>query len=309
MKRTAFLATSAALTLAPRFARADGALTVMTLPIDQGAQAFYAQDLGMFKQAGLDTEVSITNFGTQVASAVAGGSIEIGQSNIISLAAAHQSGLPFALIAAAGLYSSQKPTSMMVVDKNSPLKTAKDLNGKTVAVNGLKSITQISVQAWADANGGDSTQIKFVEMPFVQMESALASGRIDLALMADPDATTVLADGKTRPFGKAFDAIAKEFLIGGWFAKTDWIAANADTVRKFVAVMRQSAEWANKPANHPASAAIFEKYTKVAVGNANRIAYGERLDPALIQPCIDVAAKYGVLKAPFPAAQLIAAGA
>lgn len=307
MNRAAFLSASAAALTLPRLARADVALSVMTLPIDQGAQAFYAQDLGMFKQAGIDAQVSITNFGTQVAAAVAGGSIEIGQSNIISLAAAHQSGLPFALIAAAGLYSTKKPTSMMIVDKNSPLKTAKDLDGKTVAVNGLKSITQISVQAWADANGGDSSQIKFVEMPFVQMESALTSGRIDMALMADPDATTVLADGKTRPFGKAFDAIAKQFLIGGWFAKTDWIAANVDTVRKFVAVMREAAQWANKPANYPQSAAILQKYTKVTVGNANRIAYGERLDPALIQPCIDVAAKYGVLKAPFPASQLIAA--
>src|SRR5271156_5563106 len=157
---------TAAIALAPRLARADGALTVMTLPIDQGAQAFYAQDLGMFKQAGLDTQVSIRNFGTQVAAAVAGGSIEIGQSNVISLAAAHERGLPFAMIAAAGLYSTLKPTSMMLVEKNSPLKTAKDLSGKTVAVNGLKSITQISVQAWADQNGGDSQAIKFVEMPF-----------------------------------------------------------------------------------------------------------------------------------------------
>jgi len=306
MKRRTFVSSLAALALAPVGARADVPVSVMTLPIDQGAQAFYAQDLGMFKQAGLDTQVSITNFGTQVAAAVAGGSIEVGQSNVISLAVAHERGLPFALIAAAGLYSTLKPTSMMVVDKNSPLKTAKDLDGKTVAVNGLKSITQISVQAWADQNGGDSQQIKFVEMPFVEMESALATGRIDLALMADPDATNVLADGKTRAFGKAFDAIGKEFLIGGWFAKTDWIAANPDTVRKFVTVMRESAQWANKPANYLQSAAILEKYTKVAVGNANRIAYGERLDPALIQPCIDVAAKYGVLKASFPAAQLIA---
>lgn len=308
MKRTAFLAAGAAVSLAPRRAWADGPVRVMTLPIDQGAQAFYAQDLGMFKRAGLDTQVAITNFGTQVAAAVAGGSIEIGQSNIISLAAAHERGLPFALIAAAGLYSSAKPTSMMLVEKNSPLKTAKDLSGKTVAVNGLKSITQISVQAWADQNGGDSQQIKFVEMPFVEMEPALASGRIDMALFADPDATSALAAGRTRAFGKAFDAIGKQFLIGGWFAKTDWIAANPDTVRKFVAAMREAAQWGNKPANFKDSAAILEKYTKVAVGNANRVAYGERLDPALIQPCIDVAAKYGVLKASFPAAQIISPG-
>jgi NitT/TauT family transport system substrate-binding protein len=305
VKRASFVAAGAALALAPRIARAEGPLRVMTLPIDQGAQCFYAQDLGMFKKAGLDAQVSVTNFGTQVAAAVAGGSIEIGQSNIMSLAAAFAQGLPFALIAGAGLYSTAKPTSMMIVAKNSPLKTAKDLNGKTVAVNGLKSITQISVQAWADQNGGNSHSIKFVEMPFVEMEGALMSGRIDMALLADPNATTLLAGGHTRPFGKAFDAIGKEFLIGGWFAKTDWIAANTDTAKKFVAVMRESAQWANKPADFAQSAAILEKYTKVSVGAANRVAYAERLDPALIQPSIDTAAKYGVLKAPFPATKMI----
>ena len=305
MKRASFVAAGAALALAPQVARADGPLRVMTLPIDQGAQCFYAQDLGMFKKAGLDAQISITNFGTQVAAAVAGGSIEIGQSNIMSLAAAYAQGLPFALIAGAGLYSTAKPTSMMIVAKNSPLKAAKSLNGKTVAVNGLKSITQISVQAWADQNGGDSQTIKFVEMPFIEMEGALMSGRIDMALLADPNATSLLAGGHTRAFGKAFDAIGKEFLIGGWFAKTDWIAANTDTVKKFIAVMRESAQWANKPADFSQSAAILEKYTKVAVGAANRVAYAERLDPALIQPSIDTAAKYGLLKASFPASKMI----
>ena len=75
MDRARFLTAtgaSAAIAFAPQLARAEGPLTVMTLPIDQGAQAFYAQDLGYFKSAGLDTTVSITNFGTQVASAVAG---------------------------------------------------------------------------------------------------------------------------------------------------------------------------------------------------------------------------------------------
>jgi NitT/TauT family transport system substrate-binding protein len=308
MERSTFLSgagATAALALAPRSARADGGVRVMTLPIDQGAQAYYAQDLGMFKRAGLDAQVLTTNYGTQVAAAVAGGSIEIGQSNIMSLAAAYERGLPIALIAGAGLYSSAKPTSMMIVEKNSPLKTAKDLTGKTVAVNGLKSITQISVMDWADQNGGDSEQIRFVEMPFVEMEPALASGRIDAALLADPNATTALAAGRTRPFTKAFDAIGKQFLIGGWFAKTDWIGANVATVRTFAAVMREAAQWGNKSANFKESAAILEKYTKVIVGASNRIVYAERLDPALIQPSIDAAAKYKLLKASFPAAMMI----
>ena len=41
------------------------------------------------------------------------------------------------------------------------------------------------------------------------------------------------------------------------------------------------------------------------MGSANRIAFAEHLEPALIQPNIDAAAKYHVLKAPFAASQLI----
>jgi NitT/TauT family transport system substrate-binding protein len=308
MKRSVFLASAAATgayACAPHVARADGPLHSMTLPIDQGAQLYYAQDLGMFRRAGMDVVVATANYGSQVAAAVAGGTIEIGQSNVMSLCAAYERGLPFALIAPAGVYVSAKPTSMMIVEKNSPLKTAADLNGKTVAINGLKNITQVSVLAWADQNGGDGSKIKFVEMPFAAMEPALAAGRIDAALLADPDATNALAAGHTRPFAKAFDAIGKQFLIGGWFAKTDWIAANADTVKKFAGVMREAAEWANKPANYKQSASILEAHTKVAVGTANRVTFGERLDPALIQPNIDAAVKYGVLKTSFPAAKII----
>lgn len=49
--------------------------------------------------------------------------------------------------------------------------------------------------------------MKFLELPFTQMEAALTTGRVDAALMAEPDVTAVLWHGKTRPFAKTFDAI------------------------------------------------------------------------------------------------------
>jgi ABC-type nitrate/sulfonate/bicarbonate transport system substrate-binding protein len=102
---------------------------------------------------------------------------------------------------------------------------------------------------------------------------------------------------------KPFDAIGKDWLIGGWFAKDDWIATNAGDVRKFVAAMRSSAQWANQ--HQAASAQILEKYTKVRVGNAIRVVYAEDLDPRAVQPQIDAAARYHLLKSAFPAKSLI----
>lgn len=310
MRRASFLelaAASGAAALAPVRAAAQATqLKVATLPIDQGAQAYFAQDLKMFSRAGLDVDVETLRFGQEIVAAVAGGAIAIGQSNITSFAVAYERGLPFKLIAGAGLFKAQKPTSYLLVAKTSPVRAAKDLNGKTVACNGLKNVTQLSIQLWVDTNGGDSTTMKFLEMPFTEMEPALVAGRVDAALMADPDATTAIALGRTRVLSIPFDSLGRQWLIGAWFAKTDWIAANADTVKRFAAVMRQSADWANDPRNYPQSAAILEKYTQVKVGSANRIAFADRLDPAQIQPQIDTAARYKVIKASFPASEMIA---
>lgn len=307
LRRGTFLAGGAALgaiALGPRGVRAETPLKVGTLPIDLGGTAYYAEELGMFKKAGLDAQVQTLNYGSAVAAAVAGGAIDIGQSNIMSLATAHERGLPFVMIAGAGLFLASKPTSMMLVLKDSPLRTARDLAGKAVAVNGLKNVTQVSVENWVDRNGGDSARVRFIEMPFSEMEAALVAKRVDAALFADPVATKVLDDGKTRAFADTFASIGKRWMIGAWFAKRDWVAANRETVQKFVAVMREAGTWAN---DHQAqSATILQKYTKVRVGRANRVVYDESLDPALVQPQIDVAARYKVLKAAFPASEMIA---
>ncbi|HXP92052.1 MAG TPA: ABC transporter substrate-binding protein [Candidatus Binatia bacterium] len=311
MRRASFIgiaAASAATGFVPAHVSAQTAtLKVATLPIDQGAQAYFAQDLKFFARAGLTVDVQTLKYGQEIAAAVAGGSINIGQSNITSLAVAYERGLPFKMIAAAGLFNVKKSTSYFLVAKNSPITVAKDLNGKTVACNGLKNITQLSVQLWVDKNGGDSSTMKFVEMTFPEMEPALVANRVDAALMATPDATTALDLGRTRVLSIPFDALGHEWLIGAWFARTDWISANADVVKKFVGVMRETAAWANNPKNHAQSAAILEKYTQVRVGSANRIAFADKLDPAQIQPQIDTAARYKVLKTAFSASDLIAA--
>jgi NitT/TauT family transport system substrate-binding protein len=300
------LATMAGVSVVPRIVRSQTALPlrVATIPVDIGAQAYYAQDRGLFQAAGLAATVTTIPIGAQVVAAVAGGSIDVGQANVMSLAAAYERGLPFAFIAPAGLYRSDKPTSMLLVRKDSPLAGAVSVEGKVVAINGLRTVTQVAVQAWVDQNGGDSSRVHFIEIPFAEMESALAAGRVDVALMAEPDATTALSLGRTRPFGKAFDAIGRTWLIGGWFARTEWIAANPRIVRAFAGVMRETARWANA---HPAqSAQILEANTKIAVGTANRVVYAENLDARLIQPQLDIAAKYGLIPHDLAAATLIA---
>jgi len=300
------LASTAAVPLAshPALAQSLIPITVATTPIDIGAQPFYAVDEGFFKANGLAADIQIISNGAAIASAVLGGAVDIAQSNIVSLALAHERGLDVVAIAPAGLYSSKEPTSALLVRASSPYHTAKDLNGKVIACNGLQNISQIGPEAWLDKNGGDASSYKFIDMPFPDMLAALATDRVSAALVAEPVLSDALKQGN-RVLGNAYDGIAPTFLIGAWFTTGAWAKAHPDVVRRFQKAMYASAVWANK--NHAASAESLTRATKIAVvPGMRRATYGEKLDPALIQPLIDATAKYGPLKTAFPATELIA---
>jgi NitT/TauT family transport system substrate-binding protein len=303
------IASAAAIPLASHALSAQGvsSIKVATTPIDIGAQPFYASAEGFFKANGLDVDTQIISNGAAITAAVLGGTINIAQSNIVSLALAHQRGLDVVVIAPAGLYSSKEPTSALVVLKNSPYKSAKDLNGKTLACNGLQNISQIGPEAWLDKNGGDLASYKWTDMPFPEMISALDTGRVAAALIAEPVLSDAIA-GPGRVLANVYDAIAPSFLIGAWFTTGAWAKANPDIVRRFQKSMVTTAAWANR--NRSQSAQILNKATKIDVKpTMKRAVFGEKLDPALMQPLIDATAKYGTLKGSFPAVELIAAEA
>lgn len=287
-------------------AQAPLKLRVAGIPIDVGALSYYADKEGFFKKHGLDVEVITGQNGAAVAAAVAGGSLDIGDGNTTAVALAHQGGFPFVLIAPSGAYTSKSPTSALMVSKNSSIKSAKDLVGKVVGVAGLKSVGEVAVRAWLEKNGVPSDNAKYVEISYSQMGPALDAGRIDAALAEEP-AVAALLDGNARVLARPYDVIAPEFLEGGFFALSDFVKAHPDVIKQFADAMADTARWANS--HHAETAAILNSVGKTPLApNVVRIAYPPRVTPALIQPLLDASAKYGVLKATYPAADIIAPG-
>jgi NitT/TauT family transport system substrate-binding protein len=206
-------------------------------------------------------------------------------------------------IAAAALYASAAPTSVLMVPKDSPLKTAKDLDGKTLGVNGLKNIAEYAPSMWIDKNGGDASTVKFVEVSPQEGPAALDAHRLDAAFVAEPQITQ--AKATSRVFAKPYDVLGEGWMIAGYFTTRQWVEAHPDLLRKFQAAMHETAVWAN--ANPDKSADILAKYTKLdpaLVRASYRAKFGESLSAAAIQPTIDLAAHYKLLDS-FPAANLI----
>jgi NitT/TauT family transport system substrate-binding protein len=252
--------------------------------------------------------MQVFSAGGAVMQGAAGGAIDIGCANVGAQANAHVASLPFSMISAGGLYSTNSPTTVLGVAKNAVFKTAKDLNGKIVAVSTLHDLQQASVLKWVDANGGDSSTLKFTEIPPPAMAPALVAGRVDAACMLEPSLT--YAKNDIRIFGKCYDAIAKSLMITSHFASNAWLDAHPAAARAFIGALHESARWANK--NQTAAAAILADVSKIPVatiGEMNRVVFGENLDVATIQPVIDAAAQYKFLPKTFNVSEMFWAGA
>jgi NitT/TauT family transport system substrate-binding protein len=173
--------------------------------VDIGGQVYYAQALGFFKQAGLDVQIQGIDNGAAIALAIAGGAADIGQSNVVSIATAHEKKLPFVVIAPAGAYSSASPTTVLLTLLDAPYKTAKDLNGKTMGTNGILNIAQIGGDAWLDKYGGDFHSVRWIEIPTSLTGEALINHRVDAAMSAEPALGAALATGKRASDGITAD--------------------------------------------------------------------------------------------------------
>ncbi len=313
IRRSRFLFATAAgvAALAPGFpARADDPVRIGALLLDNTAEVFYARELGMFKRAGLDVDIQTFPSGGAAAAALVGGAVDIAISDVLTMAAAHSRGVPITYLAPATVYTRAFPAYELLVAIDSPIRVARDFNGKTVAVNALKNILQVPTQAWIDNNGGDAKSVKFVEVPFPTMAPAILDGRIDAASISEPFITNALDTGKFRKISVAEKNVALDFMFSGWATTTDYATKHPDVIKKFVAVMLESARWGNT--NRAQSAQILVGVNKMPAEVANKMErsyYGERLEASLIQPVINAAAKYGAIDKSFPASEIISSAA
>ena len=286
------------------FAQTEPVLRVGASPSDSFAEGIYAQGAGFFKDAGLNVElVSLANSGS-IAAAVAGGTIDIGVGNVIAVANARTQGLSFSIIAPSAIFSAKDPATVLIVGKNSTVSSAKDLEGKTIATIEVRGTMQASIRQWMAKNGADPNSVKFVEAPFTTMAAMVNANRVDAAMIGEP----ALSGAKplVRIIADPYAAVASEWYLNVWFANADWLQKNRATARKFVAVMNKTATWAN--AHQPETGVMLQKFlplTDDVVAKMTRARFGVTLNPQYMQPLLDTAAKYGVLKAPVDAKTLI----
>jgi NitT/TauT family transport system substrate-binding protein len=289
----------------PARAQTMATVRIGTVPSEFAAEVYYAKDMGFFAKAGIDTDIQPMQNGSAIAAAIASNAVDIGFATLDALATIHQNNIPLVIIAPAAEYVSPATARIaaLVLPARSPVQQAKDLNGKIIAVAALRSLQDTATSAWIDQHGGDSSTIRFVELPFPAMPAALDAGRVDAAFVVEPFLGVAKKNGRVLAY--VYDAISKHFLIGAWFTTPQWEKNHPDLVNRFAAAMHETAVWANK--NQAKSGEILAKYTKIepaVIATMARAHYAEQLTAASMQPSIDVSAKYDKFST-FPAQELI----
>jgi NitT/TauT family transport system substrate-binding protein len=276
---------------------------------DVDAAMFYAEDLGIFRKYGISAEFTLIRKGSgaAVAAAVLGGAADIGDSDLTSIANAHNKGLPVVVLAPTSVIRASAPTTEMVVAKDSPIQNAKDLEGKTVALLSLSGSSRVATNAWLEASGVSTDKVTFVELPPATMAAAVERGTVAAAIINEPNLTA--AEGCCRILGNIFAGIGQEWLIGALYTTQDWYAKNPAVAKHLIAAIREASQWGNDPAHHVRSAQILNKYTPFPpdiLSHMTRATYATAFDPRTMQLLLDAAYKYQMVAPPVKLTDLLA---
>jgi len=274
-------------------------VTVGVIPIVDVAPIYLGKQKGFFSSRGIDLNLVAAQGGAAVIPGVVSDQFQFGFSNVTSLMIAASKNLPLK-ITNAGDSSTGKDGAdfgAVVVAADSPIKTAKDLAGKSVAVNTLKNIGDVTVRASVRKAGGDPSKVKFTELAFPDMPAALASKKVDAAWVVEPFLSVVKAQGG-RVVAWNFVDTAPNLPIAAYFTTTKLISQKPDLVKRFTEAMAESNAYAQA---HPDEArTVLTTYTKITAEQAKALTlpqWPDTIDAAALGTLADLAVSDGLLPA------------
>jgi NitT/TauT family transport system substrate-binding protein len=232
---------------------------------------------GIFQKYDIDLEMLYTNGGGETMQAVISGGVDIGiAAGTGSVLGAFAKGAPVRIFLAGTTGTSD---AFWYVPVASPIKSFKDLGGKTVAysTNGASSNTTLlalikyfNVAAKPVATGA----------PAITMTQAM-SGQVDVGWAAPPFGLEALDEGKIRLIAHGSDAPStRDQTVRVHIVNADVLTKRRAVIDRFAAAYREAYEFLY---DNPEGAKIYAEYGKVSERLAVRIR-DEFLPKAALQP-------------------------
>jgi len=264
------------------------------------APIYLGKQQGLFAKHNINLTLTTAQGGAAIVPAVVSGQYQFGFSNTVSLLLAAQNGVPVKVVCN-GNNSTGVPDADfagLFVKAGSPIKSPKDLVGKTVAANTLKNIVEISVRDSVKKDGGDPAGVKFAELAFPDQLPALQKGSVDAIFVVEPFQAAAVAAGARKIASSYVDA-APNLTVAMYFTSKQLQTSNADLVARFTAAMKESLAYADSHSDEVRT--VLGTYTKIPEADRGKLTlpkWPSDIDRASVQALAEQAQSFGLLNKP-----------
>jgi ABC-type nitrate/sulfonate/bicarbonate transport system substrate-binding protein len=219
---------------------------------------------GIFKKHGLSLEILWTQGAGETQQAVIAGSVEVGVGvGIMGVLSAYSKGAPVRVI---GNEMTGAGDLFWYVKADSPIKTLRDADGKTIAysTNGSSThgivtafIKQYVPHAKPTPTGGPPATL-----------TAVMSGQVDVGWSAPPIGLDQLDRNEIRQIATGNDTLFKGQTVRLLITNTQILSSRKDAIDRYVKAYRETVDWMY---SDPAALEAYAEFAGITQAKAKRI--------------------------------------
>ncbi len=183
----AFAATCLLVSCAPSIDNGNTKLTILHGVSTNNLPLFVAVNNGYFLEEGIELDMQPEISSPRNLQLLHLGEVQVAGVGAIPALLGLSRGVRVVAVVENGAYSAEVPQQAVAVRTDSELASLSDLKGKTLAITGFGSHSDVTLRMEIlPAAGLTVDDINLVEIPVAQMEGALVTGTVDAALVIEP---------------------------------------------------------------------------------------------------------------------------
>jgi NitT/TauT family transport system substrate-binding protein len=281
-------------------------LTVAVVPITDAVPYFEAVRNGYFRQAGLDVTTEVTAQSTAATGDLVRGSVQvIAAANYVNFFQADAKGILSVKVIAAGTECGTGTQSVLALPGSGITKPA-DLPGKSIAVNISPNIQTLTIDEQLKADNVSPASVHFVQIPFVDMLTALKAHRVDAISEVEPFVSQARITLGAQTVLQQCTGPTANIPLAGYIATSQWAGAHPALARAFQqAVQRGQALAAESRAADEKTLLTFAKISPDIAAVVRFNNFPTRLDATQLQRVADLMQTGGMLAEPLNVGPLL----
>lgn len=257
----------------------------------------FGVDKGFYREVGLDVEAVGVQGASPIVTAVVSGDYQLGGSDTATFAQGLERGLPLRMIAPGTSVAEEegRDFSALMVAPDSGIEDPQDLRGRTIAVNILGNISEVSLSGALEELGVDPGAVEYSEVPFPEMGAAVERGRVDGAFVIEPFRTIAASAGLETLFGP-FSTYRAGGQIGSIITTDAYAEENPEVIENFQRAHARTARYVadNEDEFREALPRLSELEPPLAE-RVNLPVWRERVDPASVEHVAETMERLGLV--------------